>query len=109
MVKKILPFLGTLPFTDVCRNNTYLCILRKGRKGFIRLVGQVIPVSQEQDGGTSRGLPFLMPVSQVPATIKQLPGQFKGDEGLAGPVARVSKIRCFWSAMAANTRSMAMS
>jgi len=70
---------------DVRGRDVHQCIVREGRKGVARLVGQDIAVGQEQDTRPARRLAFAFPVSQVPAARKQLPRDLEGDEGLTGP------------------------
>jgi len=70
MVKKMLPF--------------YLRVFWKGGKGVVSLIRQNISIRQKQDTWSACRFVLLLPVRQVPATMKQLPGDLEGDESLAG-------------------------
>src|SRR3546814_5603385 len=60
-----------LPYTTLFRS--------KGREGVVGLVRQDVAVGQEQDARPPRRL-----AAEVPAAVEQLPGDLKGDGGLAG-------------------------
>ena len=80
MVKKRLPFLGTLPFLrDVGRGDAHHRVLGEGGEGVVGLVGEDVAVGEEEDARAARGL-----AGQVPAAVEELPGDLEGDEGLAG-------------------------
>jgi hypothetical protein len=64
---------------DVRRLDAHHCILGEGGEGVVRLVGEDVAVGQEQDARPPHRL-----AGQVPAALEQLPGDLKGDEGLAG-------------------------
>ena len=63
---------------DVLGRDAHHGIFGEGGKGVVGLVGEDVAVGQEQDARTAGRLP-----AQVPAGMKQLPGDLKGDEGLA--------------------------
>ena len=76
--------LGHAPLLlDLIGCNPHQRIVRERRERVVGLVGQDVAVCQEQDARPARGLRVRFPVLEVPATLKQLPRQLKGDEGLA--------------------------
>ena len=80
MVKKRLPFFGTLPFLRMSAGvDAHHGVFGEGREGVVGLVGEDVAVGQEQDARAACRL-----AAQVPAAVEQLPGDLKGDEGLAG-------------------------
>ena len=92
---------------DVVRLDPHQRIFGKGGEGVVGLVGQDVAVGQEQDARAARRLAGHQ---QIPAAVEQLPGDLKGDEGLARAGGeREQDAVCWPSAMASSTRSMAMS
>ena len=63
---------------DVLRRDPHQRILGEGGEGVVSLVGEDVAVGEEQDARAARRL-----AAQVPAAVEQLPGDLKGDEGLA--------------------------
>ena len=53
-------------------------IFGKGGEGVVGLIGEDIAVGEEKDARSACWL-----TAQVPAAIKQFPGDLEGDEGLA--------------------------
>ena len=106
MVKNRLAFFGTLPFLRMSlRVDPHHRILGKGGEGVVCLVGEDVAVGEEQDARPARRL-----AAQVPAAMEQLPGDLKGDEGLAraGGEGQQDALPVL-AAMASITRSTAMS
>src|SRR3546814_3378742 len=64
---------------DALRVDPHQRVLGKGREGVVGLVRQDVAVGQEQDARPPRRL-----AAEVPAAVEQLPGDLKGDGGLAG-------------------------
>ena len=80
MVKNRAAVLRHFAFlADVVRLDAHQRIFREGGEGVIRLVGQDVPVGQEQDAWTAGRF-----AAQVPTAVKELPGNLKRDEGFAG-------------------------
>ena len=89
-MKKILPFFGTRPFLpNRLRVDPDQGIFRECTERVERLVGEDVPVRQEENPGASFGF-FTCghpgpPVSEVPATVKKLPRDLERNGGLPGP------------------------
>ena len=65
---------GTAFLSDLIGGDPHQSIFREGRETVERLIGQDIAVGQKQDAGTAGRFTFALPVIDVPATMKQLPG-----------------------------------
>ena len=70
-------------FADFIRCNAYHRIFRKCGKGVVSLVSQNVSVGQKQDARPAGWFVFFFPVGQVPAGMKELPGDLKGDKRFA--------------------------
>ena len=68
---------------DDLRVDSHQCVFRKGAEGVEGLIGQDIPVGEEQDArSAARFLPIpkpVAPVGQVPAAVEELPGDLERD------------------------------
>ena len=74
------PFL----FPDLVRRDPHQRILREGREAVKCLIGQNIAIGQKQNARAACRFAVALPIVQVPAAVKQLPGKLKGNKGLAG-------------------------
>ncbi len=80
MVKKMLPFFGTLPFLRMSSGSMRTQrIFGEGGEGVVGLVGEDVAVGEEEDARTARGL-----AAEVPARVEELPGDLESDKGFAG-------------------------
>ena len=79
MVKKRLPFFGTLPFLRMSSGSIRTSASSgKAEKALYAWFGEDVAVGEEQDARPARRL-----AAQVPAAVEQLPGDLEGDERLA--------------------------
>lgn len=102
MVKNRLPFFGTRPLlADVA--GAIRTMASSGRPRSVGLVGQDA-IGQEQNAR-----PAGRRAARIPAAVKELPGDLKGDAGLARAGGEVGRMRWRFAAIAAITRSTAMS
>ena len=59
-------------------------IFRKGGKGVVPLIREIVAVGEKQDTGSAGGGAFRVPIVEIPPTMEKFPGDLKGNEGLPG-------------------------
>ena len=80
IVKKMLPFLGTLPFLRMSDGSIRTSASSgKAEKALNAWLAEDVAVGEKQDARAARRL-----AAKVPAAVEQLPDDLEGDEGLAG-------------------------
>ena len=80
MVKKRLPFFGTLPFLRMSSgSDADHRVFGERGEGVVGLVGEDVAVGQKQDARAARRF-----AAQVPAAVEQLPSDLKGNGRFAG-------------------------
>ena len=65
-------------FSDVVRLDPNQGVLGKSREGIEGLVRQIVPVGEEKNARSSRGL-----AREIPARVEEFPRDLEGDEGFA--------------------------
>jgi len=73
----------SLPSPNLIRRNPYHRVFREAGELVVRLVGQDVAVSQEQDARLASRFVAGLPVGQVPAAFEQFPRDLERDERLA--------------------------
>jgi hypothetical protein len=88
MVKNRLAFFGNLAFlADVLWLDAHQSVVgeRRERAEIIEgLVGEVVPVGEEEYAWSTSGLRSALPLFQVPACVEELPRDLKSDGRLSG-------------------------